>query len=100
MWNRVFIERPMFSQLVKEFPTFYGSQRFIAAFTKARYMFLSRAISYQSTIVFSATDLRSILTLHSEVSEVFQAASTSPDCRRIPIPYPVLKQLRLILTPV
>jgi len=46
-----------------------------------------------------AQGLRAILTLHSEVSEVFQAASASLDCRRIPIPCPVLKQLRLILTP-
>jgi hypothetical protein len=35
-WSRVCIEKPIFPQLVKEFPTFYGRQRLIAAFTKAR----------------------------------------------------------------
>ena len=36
------------SQLVKKFPAFYGTQRFITAFTNARKLSLSRARSIQS----------------------------------------------------
>jgi len=35
-------------QLVKKFPEFYGTQKFIAAFKSARHLSLSRARSFQS----------------------------------------------------
>jgi hypothetical protein len=35
-------------QLVKKFPAFYGTQRFITAFTNARHLSLSRASSVHS----------------------------------------------------
>jgi len=41
-WNRVLLE------LVKKFPTFYGTLRFITAFTSARHLSNSRARSIQS----------------------------------------------------
>jgi hypothetical protein len=35
------IEKPIGSQLVKKFPAFYGTRKFINAFTNARHLFLS-----------------------------------------------------------
>jgi hypothetical protein len=40
-WNRILLEKLTIPQLVKKFPTFYGTQRFITAFTRARHLFLS-----------------------------------------------------------
>jgi hypothetical protein len=40
-WSRVLLEKPNGSQLVKEFPVFYGTLRFSAAFTSARHLSLS-----------------------------------------------------------
>jgi len=33
-WNTVLLERPIVTQLVKKFPTFYGTPRFITVFTR------------------------------------------------------------------
>ena len=33
-WSRVLLEKPIGSQLVKKFPAFYGTRRFITAFTR------------------------------------------------------------------
>ena len=41
LWSRVLLEKLIGSQLVKKFPTFYGTRRFIAAFTSARHLSLS-----------------------------------------------------------
>jgi hypothetical protein len=35
--GRVLLEKLIASQLVKEFPAFYGTRRFITVFTKARH---------------------------------------------------------------
>jgi hypothetical protein len=40
-WSRVLLEKLTGSQLVKKFPSFYGNQRFITAFTRAHHLFLS-----------------------------------------------------------
>jgi hypothetical protein len=40
-WNRVFLEKLTSSQLVKKFPAFYVTQRFITAFTSVRHLSLS-----------------------------------------------------------
>jgi len=40
-WNRVLLEKLTVSQLVKKFPAFYGTRRFITAFTSARHLSLS-----------------------------------------------------------
>jgi len=37
-------------QVVKKFPSFYGTRRFITAFTRARHLSLSRASSIQSML--------------------------------------------------
>ena len=40
-WSRVLLEKLTGSQLVKKFPAFYGTRRFITAFTSARHLSLS-----------------------------------------------------------
>jgi hypothetical protein len=40
-WSRVLLEKITGSQLVKKFPAFYGTRRFITAFTSARHLSLS-----------------------------------------------------------
>ena len=47
-WSRVLLEKLTGFQLVKKFPAFYGTRRFIAAFTSACHLSLSWAISIQS----------------------------------------------------
>ena len=47
IWSRVLLEKLTGSRLVKKFPAFYGTRRFIAAFT-TRYLSLSWATSIQS----------------------------------------------------
>ena len=37
-WSRVHLEKLTGSQLVKKFPAFYGTRRFITAFTSARHL--------------------------------------------------------------
>ena len=44
-WSRVLLEKLTGSQLVKKFPAFYGTRRFITAFTSGRQLFLSWASS-------------------------------------------------------
>jgi hypothetical protein len=40
-WSRGLLEKLTVSQLVKKFPAFYGTRRFITAFTRARHLSLS-----------------------------------------------------------
>jgi hypothetical protein len=47
-WSRVLLDKLTGCQLVKKFPTFYGTRRFITAFTSARHLSLFWAISIQS----------------------------------------------------
>ena len=46
-WGRVLLEKLTGPQLVKKFPAYYGTQRFITAFTRASHLSLSWAISIQ-----------------------------------------------------
>jgi hypothetical protein len=48
LWSRVLLEKLTDLQLVKKFPTFYGTRRFITAFISARHLSLSWASSIQS----------------------------------------------------
>ena len=43
-WSRVILEKLTDSQLVTKFPTFYGTRRFITAFTIARHLSLSNSL--------------------------------------------------------
>jgi hypothetical protein len=47
-WSRVLLEKLTGLQLVKKFPTFYGTQRFITTFTSSCHLSLSWASSIQS----------------------------------------------------
>jgi len=40
-WSRVLLEKLTGSKLVKKFPTFHGTRRFITAFTISRHLSLS-----------------------------------------------------------
>ena len=60
--NRGLPEKPTSPQVVRKFPAFYGTRRFITAFTKADHVPLSWATSIQS-MPSQATSRRSILIL-------------------------------------
>ena len=59
-WSRVLLEKLASLQLVKKFPAFYGTQRFLTAFTSARHLSLSWASPIQSSYP-NPTSWRSIL---------------------------------------
>ena len=61
-WCRVLLEKLTGLQLVKKFPTFYGTRRFITALTRVRHLSLSWANPIQSTYP-HPTSWRSILIL-------------------------------------
>ena len=65
-WSRVLLEKLTVSKLVNKFPTFYGTRRFIIAFTSARHLSLSWAGSIQS-IPLHPTSWISILILSSHL---------------------------------
>ena len=48
LWSKVRLEKLTGSQSVKKFPAFYGTRRFITAFTRARHLSLSWASLIQS----------------------------------------------------
>jgi len=62
-WSRVFLEKLTSFQLVKKFPAFRGTWRFITAFTSARHLSLSWASLIQSMPP-HPTSWRSILILY------------------------------------
>ena len=61
-WCRVLLEKPTGLQLVKKFPAFHGTRRFITALTSVRHLSLSWASSIQS-IYQHTISWRSILIL-------------------------------------
>ena len=63
-YSKVLLEKITGSQLVKKFPKFYGTRKFITAFTSARHLSLFWASSIQS-ILPHPTFWRSILILSS-----------------------------------
>ena len=65
-WCRVLLEKLTGLQLVKKFPAFYGTRRFIAAFTSFRHPSLSWASPIQSTYP-QPTSWRSILILSTHL---------------------------------
>ena len=65
-WSRVLFEKLIGSQLDKKFPAFYGTWRFITAFTSAQHLSLSWATSIQS-MPSHPTSCRPILILSSHL---------------------------------
>ena len=65
-WSRVLLGKLAGLQPAKEFPTFYGTRRFITAYTTARHLSLSEASSIQSMPP-HPTSWRSIVTLSSHL---------------------------------
>ena len=65
-WSTVLLEKLTGFQLVKKFPAFLGTRRFITAFTSSRHLSLSSASSIHS-IPRHPTPLRSILILSSHL---------------------------------
>ena len=65
-WSRVLLEKLTGLQLVKKFPAFCGTRKFITALTSARHLSLSWASSIQSTHP-HPTSRRSILILPSHL---------------------------------
>ena len=65
-WCRVFLEKLTGLQLVKKFPAFYGTRRFITALTSIRHLSLSWASPIQSTYP-HPTSWRSILILSNHL---------------------------------
>ena len=65
-WNRDLLKKLTGFQLIKKFPAFYGTQRFITTFTNARHLSLSWASSIQS-ILPHPTSWRFILILSSHL---------------------------------
>ena len=66
-WCRVLLEKLTGLQLVKKFPTFHGTQKFITALTSVRQLSLSWASPIQSTYP-HPTSWRSILILSTHLS--------------------------------
>ena len=65
-WSRILLEKLTCPQLVKKFPEFYGTRKFITTFTNARHLSLSWASSIQS-IPPHLTSWRSSLILSSHL---------------------------------
>ena len=65
-WCRVLLEKITGLQLVKKFPAFHGTRRFITAVTSLRHLSLSWANPIQSTYP-HPTSWRSILTLSTHL---------------------------------
>ena len=65
-WCTVLLEKPTGLQLVKKFPAFYGTRRFITPLTSVRHLSLSCASPIQSTYP-HPTSWRSILILSTHL---------------------------------
>ena len=71
-WSRVLLQKLTGSQLVKKYPIFYGTRRFITTFKSARHLSLSWATSTQS-MPLHVTSWRSILILSSHLCLVLSS---------------------------
>jgi hypothetical protein len=66
-WSRVLPEKLKCHRLLKKFPAFYGTRRFITIYTRARHLSLSWARLIQSMLPPHPTPCRSILILSSHL---------------------------------
>jgi hypothetical protein len=65
--SRVFLEKLTSFQLAKKLPEFYGTRRFITAFTSARHLFISWASLIQSILPHRTSSFIVILSCHLSV---------------------------------
>ena len=77
-WSRVLLEKLASLQLVKKFPAFYGTRRFLTALTNARHLSLSWASPIQSSYP-NPTSWRPILILFSHL-RLGLPSGLFPDC--------------------
>ena len=76
-WCRVLLEQLTGLQLVKKFPAFHGTRRFITALTSVRHLSLSLASPIQSTYP-HPTSCRSILILSTHLRLGLSSGSFPP----------------------
>jgi len=69
-WSRILLENLTRSQLVMKFPAFYGTQRFITAFTSDRHLSLSSLHLHIYKIFF--------IPLYLNLLPIFPIPKTSP----------------------
>ena len=92
-WCRVLLEKLTGLQLVKKFPTFHGTQRFITALTSVRHLSLSCASPIQS-IYPHPTSWRSILILSTHLCLGLPSGSFPPVSPARPYTPPLLTHMR------
>ena len=97
-WSRVLLEKLSGYKLVKKFPAFHGTRRFITAFKSARHLFLSGASSIQSKPPHPTTS-RSILILSSQLSLVFPSGLFLPFPHQNPVHASPLPHTRYMSRP-
>jgi hypothetical protein len=85
-WIRVLLEKLTNSQLVKKFPTFYGSRRLITAFIIIRHLFLSctRLIQSMPPIPLSEDPSYYYLPIYAWVSKSPQVYPPKPQYSPLP----------------
>jgi hypothetical protein len=91
-WNRTLLEKLTGLQLVRKFPAFYKTRRFITSFTTVHHLFLSWASSIQSTPP-NPTSVRPILILYSNLHLLLPSGI-------FPSGYPTKTLHALLLSPI
>jgi len=97
-WCRVLLEKLTGLQLVKKFPAFHGTRRFITAPTSVHHLSLSRANQIQS-IYAHPTSWRSILILSTHLRLGPPVVSFPPVSPPRPYKHPLLTHTRHMSSP-
>ena len=97
-WCRVFLEQLTGLQLVKKFPAFHGTRRFVTALTSVRHLSLSWASPIQS-IYPHPTYWRSVLILSTHLRLVSPVVSFPPVSPARPYTPPLLTHTRHMPSP-